>query len=557
MSIAAVRAPSASSQSYVGVWRLAQSAAVMSVGLYACALAARIWAVGLVSFPLTEGSAYYVAVARNLVAGRGLVIDAIWSYATPPLTLPRPAFELWQPMASFVAALGMTFNPPAFSAAQLGFAIVGSLLGPLAWLVARDTTRRLALPERRAWFVALGSGVLAGVMGPLLLATAVPDSSLPFTVLAVGACIVMPAAVRGDRAALIGLGVLLGTAYLTRLEAVWLGLAFVVMLVASHVDWRTIARRSGGVAAVGGILATPWLLRNLSIFGTPFPGQVADNIFLTRNEQIFWYAERPTLDGFLGQGVPQLAINVANAAWHNIVDVLLVPAAPVVAVALATLAAAFLWRRAVPGAAWSGSLAALFVVGAITFAATTLLFPVATLWGTFEHAAGPLLIGLAVAASAGGDAFVAGLVRVRRWQRSNAWMAPMALVALTLPLTALQMSSASRQASNTAATVNALPAEVMGALHHAGVPHGSPIITDRPIWVSEALLMPALALPDEPVESVLALARQFGARAVLLVEGRGRYPDELRVGQAACFTPLPATATGGASVFLIDPECVR
>ncbi|MEX2546498.1 MAG: glycosyltransferase family 39 protein [Chloroflexota bacterium] len=539
------------------MWRIVQSAAVVSVGLYAVALAARIWAIGLVSFPLTEGSAYYVAVARNLVAGRGLVIDAIWSYATPPLTLPRPAFELWQPMASFIAAVPVALFQQTFGAAQLGGVALGALLAPLAWLVARDTARRLDLPQRRERFVALGAGALAGVTGPLLLATAIPDSTLPFTVLGVAACLVMPAAVRGDRPALIGLGVLLGAAYLTRLEAVWLGLAFLVMLVATHVDWRTIARRSGGVAAVGAILATPWLLRNLSVFGTPFPGQVADNIFLTRNEQIFWYSEQPTLDGFLAQGLPQLAINVGNAAWHNVVNVLLVPAAPVVAVALATLAAAFVWKRAVPRAAWSGSLAALFVLGAITFAATTLLFPVATLWGTFEHAAGPLLIGLAVAAVVGGDAFVAWLVNVRGWQRSNTWMAPMALVALTLPLTALHMSSASRQATTTAATVNALPAEVMGALHHAGVPHGSPIITDRPIWVSEALLMPALALPDEPVESVLALARRFGARAVVLVEGRGRYPAELRVGQAACFTPLPATATGGATVFLIDRECAR
>ena len=59
--------------------------------LYALALAAGALAIGLVGFPANEGSAYYTAVAANLVEGRGLVIDAVWSYATPPLTLPRPA----------------------------------------------------------------------------------------------------------------------------------------------------------------------------------------------------------------------------------------------------------------------------------------------------------------------------------------------------------------------------------------------------------------------------------------------------------------------------------
>ncbi|MEP7159092.1 MAG: hypothetical protein ABI797_06670, partial [Chloroflexota bacterium] len=81
--------------------------AVTFAALYALAVAVGLIVISLVRQPLTEGSSYYVDVARNLVNGRGLVIDAIWSYSTPPLTLPRPAFELWQPMASFVAAAPM------------------------------------------------------------------------------------------------------------------------------------------------------------------------------------------------------------------------------------------------------------------------------------------------------------------------------------------------------------------------------------------------------------------------------------------------------------------
>lgn len=94
------------------------------------------------------------------------MIDSIWSYSTPPLILPRPAFELWQPMATFVAALPMALtNSLGFDAAQLGGVLLGSLLAPLAWLVARDTARRIELPERRAWFVAVGAGVLTAVAG--------------------------------------------------------------------------------------------------------------------------------------------------------------------------------------------------------------------------------------------------------------------------------------------------------------------------------------------------------------------------------------------------------
>ena len=107
-------------------------------------------ATSLIHFPLNEGSAYYAAVSQNLAAGRGLVIDSIWSYATDPLILPRPAFELWQPLASLVYAVPMPVLGQTFSAAQLGAALLGALVAPLAWLVARDTLLRLALPERRA-----------------------------------------------------------------------------------------------------------------------------------------------------------------------------------------------------------------------------------------------------------------------------------------------------------------------------------------------------------------------------------------------------------------------
>ena len=59
------------------------------------------------SCPTPEDTAYYVGVARNLVEGRGLVTDAIWSYQTPPLVFPRPAFEVWLPLPTFLAAIPM------------------------------------------------------------------------------------------------------------------------------------------------------------------------------------------------------------------------------------------------------------------------------------------------------------------------------------------------------------------------------------------------------------------------------------------------------------------
>ena len=59
----------------------------------------------------------------------------------------------------------------------------------------------------------------------------------------------------------------------------------------------------------------------------------------------------------------------------------------------------------------------LLLSGAITFVATALLFPVATLWGTFLHARGPLLVGLIVAAVLGVDAVMTRISLARGWDR--------------------------------------------------------------------------------------------------------------------------------------------
>jgi hypothetical protein len=534
----------------------------VAAGLYAVAAGFALAAAASLSFPLTEGSAYYVAVAENLVSGHGLVINAIWSYAAPPLTLPRPAFELWQPLATFIAALPMSVLGPTFAAAQLGYVLLGALLAPLAWLVGRDAARRLRLPADRASALAIGSGLLAAVGGPFLLAVAAPDSTLPFTILTVTACLAMPAAIDGDRRAVVALGVLLGLAYLARQEAVYVGLAFVLLAAGSGARWTSWLARVSSVAVVGALVAAPWWLRNAAVFGTPFSGQVADNLLFVRNEQVFAYLERPSLANFLAQGPGGILGNIAVALWHDLVDVLAVPGGPAIAVGLLTALAALaviVRRRYVRHhALWASPLVALMLGGGLIYVATSVLFPVATLWGTFEHAAGPLFVGLSVSAAAGTDRVVAWVRRRRGWPRTNAWLAPLTLVALTLPLAGLQVAIAAGQtrdeASRMAAAASALPA----SLADAGVAMDTPLISDQPIWLSDALDRPAIALPDEPPTAVARLAADFGAQALVVFDGRGRYPDVLRqAGGSPCFAERPVPGGVAVSLFIVEPECLQ
>ena len=110
--------------------------ALQALLVFAVALLVRILAASIVVFPQPEDTAYYVGVARNLLDGHGLTSNAIWSFQTPPLSFPRPAFEVWLPLPTFLAAIPMAILGPSFASAQWASVVVGAIVPVLAWRLA-------------------------------------------------------------------------------------------------------------------------------------------------------------------------------------------------------------------------------------------------------------------------------------------------------------------------------------------------------------------------------------------------------------------------------------
>ena len=244
---------------------------------------------------------------------------------------------------------------------------------------------------------------------------------------------------------------------------------------------------------VGGLVVVlPWLARNAAVFGTPFPGQTLENAVLRRNEDIYAFAERPTLSTYLGQDLGTLLGNPIAAAWDALVNVIVLPAFPVGIVGLVAL---LLMRRS-PAFGVTGALGVLLLSGALTFVTTVVLFPVATRWGTYLHASGPLMVALTVAAVLGGDALLAHLhdPRLAEAQRHRR---PIALIAITLVLLGLQVLFVSRQAQTLQDRYASIRRESEAAASELGEDVPDVIISDHPIWIAEALGRAGAALPDE------------------------------------------------------------
>lgn len=545
-----------------------------AAGIFVVALVVRAVAAAAIPFP-AQDAAYYVGVARNLVEGHGLVSNAGWSYLTPPLELPRPAFEVWLPLPALLAAIPMALSgagdqiplETAMRASQVTSVPLGAILAVLAWRLAADVAVERGLSPERARTLAIGSGLTAAVYLPLVLHGVQPDSTTLFGVLALAACLLMTRVLRDPRGArltdprLLAIGLLLGAAALTRNEAAWLALAWAwCALRRAELTGFERARLVAVVAAVSLFIYAPWAARNWAVFGTPLPGQAAANALSVNPLDIFAWSDPPTLSRYLAVGPVRLLEMRVEGIGHNVLNVLLLLGIPVSVVGLLALP-------------WQGrdrALRPLVLLSGLTFLATSLAFPVATTWGTFLHAAAPVHVLLIVSALGGLDAAFAVLGTRMGWTRPIAWVGALMAVASSVLFSFVLLPNTAREAREEARTYAVLARE-MAAI---GAPLGEqgPVITDQPVWLAEATRTPSLALPDEAPADVLDLARdpRFEARWVVITKGEhGRWPAVLGGSDpaAACFRevalPMPddpgdAAAIDGVRVFRIEcPGAMR
>ncbi|MFL5769998.1 MAG: hypothetical protein ACJ765_07950, partial [Chloroflexota bacterium] len=506
--------------------------------VFAAALVVRILAASIVVFPEPEDTAYYVGIAKNMLEGAGLTTNAIWSYQTPPLSFPRPAFEVWLPLPTFLAAVPMAILGTTFAAAQWSSVVVGSLVPVLAWRIAADAAIDRRLPISRVRVLAVGTGLTGAVYLPLVLHSALPDSTMPFAVLALAACALMPRLLREAESIrlidwrLVGLGVLIGVAALTRNEAAFVGFAWLVVVwLRPGISGRRKLSLVAAPAIVALVVFTPWMLRDWVEFGNPLPGQALANALSVTGFDIFAWEDPPTLARYLSVGPARLLEMRVEGVYHNLFTVLLIPGFPT----------SFLGLVALPWFIRLRALAPLAVLSVTTFLVTSLVFPVSTTWGTYLHAAGPAHVLLIVSALLALDSFIAWVGQRRGWTRPVAWLGAALTVSASLLFLAAPsgMPFVGGQSEAFASRYRAIDVAMAAAARPLA--EEGPIITNFPIWLAVSTGAKALALPNESPRAVADLARQFQSRLLVVVgKQHGDWPGVLETDDpgAECFHEL-------------------
>jgi hypothetical protein len=357
---------------------------------------------------------------------------------------------------------------------------------------------------------------------------------MPFAVLALSACLLMARIAASDHRVrlldlrVIALGLLIGLAALTRNDAIWLG-----------ATWLIVAWRAGHLrlvipaAAIALLVFLPWMVRDWLVFGSPLPGQAVANAFSVTGFDIFAWNDPPTLSRYLAVGPARLVQMRVDGFMHNFLTVLLLPGLPISIIGLLAL----------PWQARGRVIRPLAVFSLLTFLITTLFFPVATTWGTFLHASGPIQVLIVLSALLALDAGIARLGVIRGWTRPVAWLGPALGIFGSVVFSLVLLPTFGTGSQDTQAQFSELGRR-MAAIGHPLDATAGPVITDFPIWMAETQRIPTLALPDESPTDVLDLAHDPafpGTHLVILMDkDHGRWPAVLDTDapDADCFREL-------------------
>lgn len=503
--------------------RLTEARLPLALSLFAVGMIVRLLYIRAVVFPPLDDPAYYVQVARNLAAGRGLEIDVIWSFMPAFSSVTHPSNDFWMPLPSlvmwpFLAALGDNLL-----AAQLPGLLAGAALVPLTFLAGLSLLDK-TLDRLPAFGISSAAGILIAVNPVLSYQSATVDSSAPYALLSALAVTLLwrrtPSLVWP-----LASGILIGLAYLTSSSGVFLVLAGGTWLaIATLRDKKPqpyTARLMPLAALLSGValVVAPWLARNYWTFGFLTSPAGLQSILATDYAQLFTAGKSPGPygpgDGGLG-AILQLRAEALWTGYRQVLDFIFFPSC------LPAVAGLVLLARRLPSFRLAlGYLGALYL-------GLSLVFSVPAINGSFYHSVGGavpflslgyvyLIWRLAAAVPVRRLALPAGLGMF-----GAVLLLAVSLQALTFPAVATRHQSEREVFGRASTWLKAHDATVVMAMQPATLNYASGI--------------PSVMLPvSDPPEAVWQTARRYRATHLLATQKFGLYPEALEGDRGSMF----------------------
>jgi hypothetical protein len=454
---------------------------------------------------------YYFAGGIQLAEGRGFSEPYLWNYLDDPSGLPHPSHTYWMPLASIVSAIGMWITGQStYAAGRAPFILLSAFVPLLTAALAYSVSRRTLL--------AMVSGLLSIFSLYYAPFLPVPDNYVLYMLFGGLFLLLVP---RREKWIPVALGALAGLLALARSDGLlWLGLAGLTVMWkeatpengsrTTFVVWlRKIV--PGGLLALLGyfIVMGGWHIRTENMFGsfmTPGGGRL---LWLQNYNQTFIYPPQSlTRESFLNAGwnaalqdrLAALGTNAGNAfAAQGSIFLF-----PFIVIGLWRLRHELRTKIAVTG--WL-----------ILFVVMTVIFPFAGSRGSFFHAGAAFQPYWWVAAPLGLDVAVTWARSKGRFTEQKAPLFFQSILVVLAILGTFYLVNY-RVLSGWAKDDSIYP-QVEAKLIASGIGPQDVVIVRNPPGYYIASRRPSISLPFGDDSTILAVARKFGARYLILEKG--------------------------------------
>ncbi len=489
---------------------------------------------------------YYYAGGLRLAGGHGFSELFLWNYLDDPKGLPHPSHAYWMPLSSLVAAAGMKLSGLTnFYGARLGFLLVAAFIPPLTAALS------FSLTGRRNY--ALFAGLLAAFPAFYLAYLGTTDNFGLYMLLGglwfifVGNRLKIdwiPGSARWLQP--LTLGLLAGFMHLARSDGIlWLLLSFAAVISVRRFEIRArgqipgdqehlapLRLIEGGKGMLGIYLSPllkslpglaivftgylfimgPWMLRNLSAFGTLLSPQGGRALWLADYNELYSYpAALLTPSHWLASGFK----TIFEARWYALGQNLQSTLAVQGYIFLTPLILLGLWELR---SDWRIRLG--IVAWLLTLLMMTVVFPFQGWRGGFFHSGAALQPLWLAIVPVGLEMFINWGKRVRGWQPDQAgtiFRSGLLVLVISLSIyTARGRVIGSNPAEPIWAQSSAVYTHLEQALTSLGAEPSAIVAVNNPAGFYIAAARPAIPIPNGNEQVLFSALRRYNVRYVLL-----------------------------------------
>ena len=383
------------------------------IGLFLVALIGLICLARFQTVPGYMDADYYEISGLQLAQGNGFKVPFLWNYLDEPKGIPHPSHTYWMPFTSLIVWLGIVITRSlSFERNRIIFILLSSFLPPLTAALGYRMTKKKT--------VAILAGAFSLFSGFYFPFMATSDSFSIYWMLGLLLGFVLPEEWGEISNVKLGIiGGIIGLMHLTRSDGLFWLLPGVLLVFICRWFYAVVKNRQIGViSGIGAlflgylVIMVPWMLRNVSVLGSPFSPYLSRSLWIREYNEMFNYPARTlTFGHWLAQG------------WHGIIQSRLWAAGVNLQRAVAEQGLIFLVLFILVG--WyrtrkNPRIIFFSVSWVINYFMMTFIFPFAGARGGFFHASAAIQPMTFILGAVGIDEFIRWGERKRGWQGDQA-----------------------------------------------------------------------------------------------------------------------------------------